>query len=1025
MSATSATTERWPACWAPGQDLVVAEVAAQTDELLLAVHRPPELRVLPVPQQGTVPQPGSGETSNQKALLAHVVEAEAPEKTLIVPVIGAPGTGKSHLVRWMLAALPDREDLVVRHIPREGTSLPQVVTTIFDGLEGDVFDDLRNAMAQSVAADDGKLGHDDRIERVATRLLSRMAEDFEYDESIRWEVSRDVDQAIRQALTGLLPTLLREQGVLERLRRPGGAAYRLAKLIVEGQDTEEHMSDERLGFTADDVEDISAVRGLGAAAMRALNVVRMPGQATIAAAVLTDALNHAAPEVIGLRSASLVELLRVFRQRLQQEGKQLLLLFEDIAIARGLQADLVDALTTVGKRQGSPELCTLRVVMAVTTTYWEEAPGTLSTRARGWRAQMFSLDVQKEESEVQAVSLIGRYLNAARIGQGVLEERSTEELLGGVENACEHCPVRPRCHPVFGKTADGHGLFPLTAKAAVTLGRLADEALRPRAVLTEVVSDVVASAEDVTAGRFPQSAAWRRAADEAVSARRLGEMPFPWLSRLEDISDNAEQARARLVLRAWPEPGEPADPLLRELGLAVTVDDAGEVPRPKVARVKPSRGETETTTGEDASRRPPDEEQWVQELQRWGGGAVRLTQHPAREARNLVWSALDNGIRWYELGENPTAVKKLLGLTGMQVQNIAVDLEGTEAGRALSTSGSTLVTFQRTAANASTLIALFDQSKGRRPSLEGLARIENLIEDGESAARAALTKGPASAAHMTGLAKLLTISALPLSRRLTTSGRPIFDTAMTAIDSAEVESPRATAWTRAARAAEDRHRRTLERLTAATTRTQGRGGAPTATDHAATDRKALRDDPYGLKVMPGSPEDLQHHSQLVELLREAVAAEGQRLRQDLEAIAAHTGAESSLPWQTMLIAAEEAMAAAARRGVLRPENLLAQIRDYQTPSPEDAAKAVTDAWVAVHAAHKDNLPDATYRLAMVDTAMVSAMREHLDRTSRVLRESAESAAAALRARAVTGHVAGDEIRTTVAEVLGRVGSMLP
>jgi hypothetical protein len=62
---------------------------------------------------------------------------------------------------------------------------------------------------------------------------------------------------------------------------------------------------------------------------------------------------------------------------------------------------------------------------------------------------------------------------------------------------------------------------------------------------------------------------------------------------------------------------------------------------------------------------------------------------------------------------------------------------------------------------------------------------------------------------------------------------------------------------------------------------------------------------------------------------------------------------------------------------------------------------------------------------MVDTAMVSAMREHLDRISRVLRESAHSAEAALRERAVTGHAAGDEIRATVAEVLGRARSMLP
>ena len=296
--------------------------------------------------------------------------------------------------------------------------------------------------------------------------------------------------------------------------------------------------------------------------------------------------------------------------------------------------------------------------------------------------------------------------------------------------------------------------------------------------------------------------------------------------------------------------------------------------------------------------------------------------------------------------------------------------------------------------------------------MEDLARIESLIERAESAARGALTDGPASVAHVTGLAKLLAISALPLSRRLGVSGRPDFDTAMTSVEGAQVEGPRATAWTRAVKEAEDRHRRTLERLTAATTRTQGLRGAPTVIDHAAVDRSALRNDPFGLKVMRGSQDDVQHHAEFVEMLREAVVAEGQRLRRDLDAIAAHTGGEDRLPWQSMLAAAEEAMAAAARRGVLRPENLLAHIRDYQQPTVDDATEAVTDAWVAVRAAHKDNLAEAAYRLAMVDTAMVSAMREQLDRMSRVLRESADSAEEALRAGSVTGRATAIEIRAT-------------
>ena len=354
---------------------------------------------------------------------------------------------------------------------------------------------------------------------------------------------------------GYLPTLLREQGVLERLRRPGGAAYRLAKLIVEGQDAEEHLSEERLGFTADDVEDISAVRGTGRG-----RHARAQRRSHARSGHDRSGGPHRRAEPRGSRGhRSAVGVPRstscgCFDSDCMRSTSSCCSCSRTSPSRGGLQADLVDALTTPGKRPGARSC-------APCASSWR-SPRRIGRRhrkpSRAGRAdgtpEMFSLDVHKEEAEVQATSLIGRYLNAARIGQRVLKERTTEELLAGVENACTDCMFRPRCHPVFGTTADGHGLFPLTAKAAVTLGRLADRALRPRAVLTEVVSDVVASAEDVTAGRFPQSAAWRRAADEAVSARRLDEAPFAVVvaprCRLRHRGTGARPTRASGLARA-------------------------------------------------------------------------------------------------------------------------------------------------------------------------------------------------------------------------------------------------------------------------------------------------------------------------------------------------------------------------------------------------------------------------------------------------------------------------------------------
>jgi len=63
-----------------------------------------------------------------------------------------------------------------------------------------------------------------------------------------------------------------------------------------------------------------------------------------------------------------------------------------------------------------------------------------------------------------------------------------------VPNKCDDCPfgIRDECHAIFGKTAEGHGLFPLSRAAAKTASRLANrQTFRPRTVLSEVVGPVI------------------------------------------------------------------------------------------------------------------------------------------------------------------------------------------------------------------------------------------------------------------------------------------------------------------------------------------------------------------------------------------------------------------------------------------------------------------------------------------------------------------------------------------------------
>ena len=70
----------WEACWPVGQDsLIVADVAAQSDEVLLAVHQPPRLLEMPVPLPG---RRAEAAAQSHEATPEMLLEAELRERDL-------------------------------------------------------------------------------------------------------------------------------------------------------------------------------------------------------------------------------------------------------------------------------------------------------------------------------------------------------------------------------------------------------------------------------------------------------------------------------------------------------------------------------------------------------------------------------------------------------------------------------------------------------------------------------------------------------------------------------------------------------------------------------------------------------------------------------------------------------------------------------------------------------------------------------------------------------------------------------
>ena len=72
------------------------------------------------------------------------------DQSLILPIIGASGSGKSHLVLWMRARLEDNPspNRKIIYLPKGETSLAGVIELILDGRTGGKFDEIRDAVGR-------------------------------------------------------------------------------------------------------------------------------------------------------------------------------------------------------------------------------------------------------------------------------------------------------------------------------------------------------------------------------------------------------------------------------------------------------------------------------------------------------------------------------------------------------------------------------------------------------------------------------------------------------------------------------------------------------------------------------------------------------------------------------------------------------------------------------------------------------------------------------------------------------------
>lgn len=597
-------------CWSGesvGQTVFpdIGALASDSDAVFLAAHTPVDLEHIKGPEV----DPGkSGEVQVLDALLQRVGDHE---RNTLVAVTGGSGSGKSHVVRWVHAHINgDDERFHVLYVPRAVQTLRSLLRRIVDGLPGVEGTEL----LARVDAAMGKASPGEIKDRVVSEM--RIALNWTIQERDAEDDETDDEAAAREDRNALLgepdhqgrrrdglADLLEESAISQALLRPDG---RIDRLVRSYFDETSRRDDDEEGFTAADlpIRERGIRRSLqGRPSLVELwDIVGRTPEDTLS--LLDEALRLALPAAIGLRSRAggdtLDGLFTASRRALREQGRELVLIFEDLAQFGLVDGELYDQFVT----PPSSDLAPLRVVFAVTDGAYGKLERTVRTRVEHeFRVGGSAL------AEPQA--FVGRYLNLVRVGrpraQELWSQSGARDGSGWVENACDtkengqECRFRGTCHAAFGAVEiaglGAVGLYPYNANALRRAVAKVGTDATPRLVVDECVSTNLLEADvHIGAGDYPHARVQTQFDFTATKLREavVGDVPAADADRVyrarviwgneEPLAPGIEEA---FTLHKYPGPAPTSSAGTNPTAGSATMPDSGTTSPPGLSVALP------------------------------------------------------------------------------------------------------------------------------------------------------------------------------------------------------------------------------------------------------------------------------------------------------------------------------------------------------------------------------------------------------------------------------------------------------
>ncbi len=432
------------------------------------------------------PQGGSEILSINQLIESFISSFENDETNTIYAITGDSGSGKTFLVRCAQTIVEKDPRAHVVYVPRDVTSLYGILKLILRGLPGEL---AEQALREVEASNVEELNSELILQLVRTRIMVAIAQGNGREELLADGTLNDEELLAVNELYGRiddsgiyrlgLSEYLAQPDVISHLIRPGGVLSNHV-LAMRGKEIDGDL------VSIDEFEILKPSRTFRKTLGHLSNFFFfLDGHEKIAARMI-ELVREPALSAQVRTSRDLTEIIEDARYILASQGKQLVLMFEDIANnGVGLSNSVYDLFRTSGTsgegyansdgvfesiQSSGIQLkpVPLRVIFAATTGYWQGIPQNVRNTCR--RFDVNTLSMGNEASEKIGRQIISKYFNVARLGKSAIssawENANESERRSGkwIPNKCDDCLFKKECHEEFGHV-DGFGLYPLNEKA--------------------------------------------------------------------------------------------------------------------------------------------------------------------------------------------------------------------------------------------------------------------------------------------------------------------------------------------------------------------------------------------------------------------------------------------------------------------------------------------------------------------------------------------------------------------------------